>query len=297
MRLLLTGGTGFIGSHLIHRLTELGHAVSVIVRPDSNLAPLQGTLSYLAVYPYDGSIESLITAAKEARPDVVLHLASLFITEHTSAQISPLVASNILFGTQLAEAMRQTGLTRLVNTGTSWQHYRDADYNPVCLYAATKEALETLLRYYVEAEGLSVVNLHLFDTYGPGDHRPKLINLLRRLVGSDQALAMSAGDQRIDLVYIDDVVSAFVTAIERLDSNVGDQWERFGVSSRQPLSLREVVAAFEAACGRPLPILWGERSYRRREVMTPWTRDAWLPGWEPEVSFSEGLRRTLADHV
>ena len=69
------------------------------------------------------------------------------------------MSSNITFGTQLVEAMVANGCYQFVNTGTSWQHYENDEYNPVNLYAATKQAFEDILRYYVETSALRVITL------------------------------------------------------------------------------------------------------------------------------------------
>ncbi|HEY6099686.1 MAG TPA: hypothetical protein VIW03_09665, partial [Anaeromyxobacter sp.] len=69
--------------------------------------------------------------------------------------------------------------------------------------------------------------------------------------------------------------------------------ERYAVSSGAPLPLRDLVGLYARVAGKPLPIEWGKRAYRRREVMVPWRRGTPLPGWAPAVSLEEGIRRTL----
>ena len=144
----------------------------------------------------------MINIVNEANPEIVFHLASLFLAQHTLEDIERLVQSNLLFGVQIAEAITLQGVTKLINTGTSWQHYENEDYNPVCLYAATKQAFEDMLKFYVEASKLKVITLKLFDTYGPDDSRPKLFTLLRKVAQEQTELAMSPGEQLIDLVYM-----------------------------------------------------------------------------------------------
>jgi nucleoside-diphosphate-sugar epimerase len=230
---------------------------------------------------------------RETRPSVVFHLASLFLAQHEVADVTPLLTSNVLFGTQLAEAMAANGVTRLVNTGTSWQHYENADYDPVCLYAATKQAFEDILAHYVSVCGLRAVTLKLFDTYGPDDPRPKLFTLLRKVAESQQPLAMSPGDQMIDLVYIDDVVDAFLAAAGRLEGGSVANHERYAVSSGRPIRLRDLVALYGRVAGVPMPIEWGKRPYRPREVMTTWDRGNPPPGWAPKVGLEDGIARML----
>jgi len=293
---LVTGATGFVGSHLVRRLVRDGWRVHVIVRPTSSLAHLNESTVDITVHRHDGTTEGMLAIIQKAQPEIVFHLASLFISEHQPKDVAPLIQSNLLFGTQLLEAMKQSGITCLVNTGTSWQHYHGETYNPVNLYAATKQAFDDMLRFYLETSELRVVTLKLFDTYGPDDSRPKLIPLLMKMARSGETLAMSAGEQLIDLVYIDDVVDAYVLAGLALFKEKENIREEYVVSSGRPLSLQELVRVYEAATGERLSIQWGGRAYRAREVMIPWQFGSLLPGWSPKISFDQGLRKIFKMH-
>ena len=196
----------------------------------------------ITVHAYEGTVQSLAAAARATGGGVVFHLASLFLAAHTPQDVEPLFAGNILFGTHLVEAMVAGQAFRMVTTGTYWQHYGNADYSPVCLYAATKQAFETVLRYYCEATPLKVVNLVLYDAYGPGDERPKLFRFLRSAAEQQRPCEMSPGDQLLDLVYIDDVVDAYLCAAERCLGPAAEPWEEYAVSSGAPIKLREVCA-------------------------------------------------------
>ena len=289
-RALVTGATGFVGSHLVRRLVHDGWDTYVIARRTSK-SFFQADGPNLKIEVHDGSSEQVVRMVGEAKPTVVFHLASLFLAEHGPGDVEGLINSNVLFGTQLVEAMAVSGCRHLINAGTSWQHYGDAVYDPVNLYAATKQAFEDILMYYVKAYGMRAITLSLFDTYGPNDTRPKLMTLLWKSALSREPLAMSPGDQFVDLVYIDDVIDAFILAADL----VGKQSEghsRYGVSSGAPMRLRDLVATFEKVSGLNVHITWGAKPYRRREVMRPWSTYQLVPGWKPKVLFEQGVRLT-----
>ena len=293
MRILITGATGFVGGHLVKRLLLDKHEIHVLTRPSTDLSKFGGELDQVSSHPHYGSTEDMVSLVHDALPDAVIHLASLFLGEHKPDDVDLLVNSNILLSTQLAEAMAVNGVQKLINVGTSWQHFDDEDYNPVNLYAATKQAFRDLLRYYAEVNQIRIINLELFDTFGPNDQRGKLFSLLEKLRNGGDRIGMSPGAQRLDPVYVDDVVEAFVIALERLRTESVQAEETYSVCSGDPVELRELVKIYEAVTGAVLDIEWGGRPYRTREVMEPWSRGAVLPSWSAKVSLQDGIRRIL----
>jgi nucleoside-diphosphate-sugar epimerase len=286
---LVTGGTGFVGSNLVRRLVAIGWEVHAIVRPDSDLKVLDSCIDKISLHAHDGSTENLVTIMSAAKPEVVFHLASLFLSAHTPKDVAQLITSNILFSSQLLEAMKESGVTSLVNTGTSWQHYENKDYSPVNLYAATKQSFEAILEYYVETASLKAVTLKLFDTYGPDDPRPKLFHLMEKTAASQSTLAMSPGEQLIDLVYIDDVIDAYLLAGDHVLSDSYTGHSKFAVSSGKPIKLKQLVQKYSEVTGKVISVEWGARPYRSREVMATWYKGELLPGWHPKVKLKAGI--------
>ena len=252
MRIAITGSTGFVGSHLCPMLEAKGLEVTRIGRM---------------------TIPEMVKALKASQSQIVVHLATLFVSDHKGTDIQPLVNANLLYGTQLLEAMAQVGVTRLINVGTSWQCPR-----PFNLYAATKQAFESIVGYYIEAHGLNVVTLMLGDTYGPDDKRRKLLTVLREANGD--RMPFLPANHKIDLTHVDDVCRAIIAATDLRSG-------RWSVSSG-PTELGTVVSEFERASGKKLNIGWGERKYRSREAKEPRIGEV-LPGWVPRVTLREGM--------
>jgi nucleoside-diphosphate-sugar epimerase len=284
-RALVTGATGFIGRNLIRHLHGAGWNVAVLSRG-------QGAAAAEKSYLYAGATADVMRAVEDFKPDTVFHLASLFLAQHTPEQVEPLIASNVLLGTQLLEAMRAAGVHSLVNAGTGWQNYDGDEYLPVNLYAATKQAFEDILLYYVETAGIRAVNLKLFDSYGPGDTRRKLLRLLLDCLRTGEPLGMSAGDQVLDLAHVDDICRAFLRASELAADTTQSGSAVYGVSGDQRRTLRAVVDTLERVAGRTLPIVWGARPYRDREVMLPWSGPP-VPGWQPAIALEDGLHAVI----
>jgi nucleoside-diphosphate-sugar epimerase len=287
---LVTGGTGFVGSTLVRRLVRDGWKVHLMVRANSGTVLIKDVLDRVTLHEHDEKTECMLGILAETLPDVVFHLASLFLSEHASTDVSRLVQSNVLFGVQLAEAMTAHGVSALINTGTHWQHYENKPYSPVNLYASTKQAFEDILQYYVESRALRVITLKLFDTYGPNDPRPKLFSLLERIAREGNCLDMSLGEQMIDLVHVEDAVQAYVVAADRLLLGKVQGHERYAVSSQSPLKLKDLVEMYSTVTGIKPSIQWGGRPYRLREIMQTVSCLPVLPGWTSQKSLLAGLQ-------
>ena len=283
MNIIITGGTGFIGRNLINKI-RLSHNVFLLLHKSTcaEYADLP------AVNIGDG-IDSLSSFMSENRIDGIVHLASLYLTTHKSYQVKGLIDSNVYLGTEILEAATSAHVKWFLNVGTIWQNYKTIvdEYNPVNLYAATKQAFIDVAKYYVDAYGIRFCTLKLCDTYGPCDTRNKIINLFRTYAESGELLKMSPGNQKLDLLYISDVVSGFENLIGMLSSDEHILSE-YVLSSGRLLTIREIATIFETVTKSKLNIEWGGRPYRDREVMTPWQGNV-LSNWQPLVNLEEGI--------
>ena len=159
MKILITGVTGFIGSNLARRLILDNKKVEAIIRPKSDISILSDIKDKLKFHIHDGTSENMFQILKISKPDIVCHLAAISSHNHNLEDIEPMFKSNILFGTQLIESMVKNNVYNFINTGTYWQHYESMEYNPSCLYAATKKAFEDIVKYYNEADRLKIITL------------------------------------------------------------------------------------------------------------------------------------------
>jgi nucleoside-diphosphate-sugar epimerase len=287
-RALVSGSGGFIGRRLVRDLVDRGWTVHVIVRSSS----ARTTGDEPVVVHVDDGVTPLHSVVAASAPDVCFHLAGRFAGNHVDDDVIPLVIDNVLFGTRLADALASRGDCLMVNAGSFWQNAGGGAYHPVELYAATKQALQDVLQYYVEAGQLKVVTLKFFETFGPNDVRPKLVNLLLKAAATGEPIQLSPGDQYVDLVHVDDASNACLVAAT-LGAPSGSPLS-FAVSSGSPIRVKDLVARLSDVIGRDVPVVWGERGYRWREMMEPWDVAPRLPQWSPRVSLDEGLRSMWA---
>ncbi|WP_120806410.1 NAD(P)-dependent oxidoreductase [Yersinia sp. IP36721] len=289
MKVLITGVSGFIGSNVARYLKEKGFEVFGLMRREINEEEKSKKLSGIQLEVFNDN--NLCSLVKNINPDVVIHIASLTSASHNYELIDDLLRSNIEFPTKLLEAMELSGVRRFINTGTTWQNYGSAEYEPVNLYAATKQAFEDIIKYYVCAKKFCSISLRLFDSYGPNDPRMKLIPLLDRLAETNESLDMSEGIQEIELVHIHDICRAYEAAIGQIKNEQQGSSKIYCVSAKRKMSLRSLVELYEKVNNVALNINWGARPLREREVMKICTNLTTIPGWYPIVSLEDGLNR------
>lgn len=288
---IITGATGYIGSHVLKHLLSKGWEIHIIADPRFGYDNIKEVLSQIDVFEYVGNINDLCSYFRRVQADVVFHLAAAVITNYKPEQVHVLIQSNILFGTEVLEAMKSSNTRFIVSTGSYWQNYNSDDYNPVDLYAATKEAYEKIVQYYVDAFGIRHINLRLFDVYGEDDKRPKLWNTLKAIAGTEKRLAVSPGEQRLDLIHISDVCTAYETAYYALKENETITDETYGVRTGITYSLRDAIGLLERSIGKKILVDFGAKPYKEREVMKPCDRYHYLPNWKAAVTLEEGFRR------
>ena len=269
MRIAVTGASGFIGSRLLKKLEKSGDAAMAL--------------------SHELSLKELCGKLEEFRPEVLVHLASVFIAEHKPEDLDVLVDSNIRFGVRVLEACRLSNISRIVITGSSWQHYEDRSEVAVNLYGALKNGLEAIARYYADANDMSIAFLKLYDSYGAGDTRPKLIPHLVKLSRNGGNLDLSPVEQVVDFTHVQNTLDAIVLACAWTETHKG-KFQDFRVSGREPMKLKQLVDLIERTSGRSIGIHWGARPYRAREVMKPWDKTPELPGYEPRISLAQGLK-------
>jgi len=285
MKLLITGGTGFIGTHLVKALCAK-HQVYILIPPKLECSIPEG----VEVIEFYDTIPELHAYLMEKHIEGIVHLAAMFVAQHQPEQIKDILLSNVFLGTAILEAVQGTDVKWFLNTGTYWQHFNSdsSDYCPSSLYAASKQAFIDMAAFYTQTSDLQFVTLKLSDSFGDGDTRRKLFTVLKEAVVTGEQLQMSPGDQSLEILHIQDIVSGFMHLIEMLNEKKCSRND-YILAAKQRFTLKEVVSVFEKVSGTKFNIVWGGRPYRNREIMCPWNKGIVLPGWEAQLSLEEGI--------
>lgn len=294
MNILVTGATGYIGREFV----KVNHKVLnivVLVRESSDVSDLELLNCKIIKFKDFGDIDYIF---EEIEICGIVHFASTVIVEHRRNDINTLIDSNIKYGTYLLELCRKHDVKWFINTGTFWQNYQNEKYNPVNLYAATKEAFQNIARYYTETSNLIFTTIKLNDTFGPNDTRNKIFNLWSKIGRTGEILDMSLGEQIIDISYIEDVLNAYTILIAYLNSSKKKQFrnEEFIVTNNEKITLNDLSKVFEEVANIKLNINWSGRKYRNREVINPYNKGKIIPGWRQKYTLKEAIFKTIGDN-
>lgn len=296
--ILVTGASGFVGSHLVRRLAGTGADVHVFLRSSSDARRLGGISGPLNRHTADLTDPASVRAAvHRVRPRTIFHCASW--GGHPGQTDEAAIFGANLAGTfHLLSACAEAGFDRFVHTGSSSEYGMKTspmaegdEPAPVDAYGASKAGATLWCRAFAASRKLPVVTLRLFSPYGPWDDPVRLIPAAARafLEGRSPQLASPSGAR--DFVYIDDVVDACLLAAV-VPSAAG---EIINVGSGRQATAGEVVDILSRLIpGAPLPA-WGAIPPRPGPAV--WVADTGkarrILGWMPKVPLEVGLRRTV----
>jgi len=305
-RVLVTGGGGFIGSHLAERLVTLGAATRVLVRYTSSGAAgwLDRSMvrNEIEVIAGDISDRDVVRRAVD-RTDVVFHLAALIGIPYSYHAPSSYVQTNVAGTLNVLQAALDANVSRVVHTSTS-EVYGTALRTPIgedhplqtqSPYSATKAGADLLAFAFQRSFGLPVVTLRPFNTYGPRQSMRAVIPTIITQALTRPAVRLGDLDPSRDFTYVLDTVEAFVLA----GSVDGLPPDPMNVGSGKEISVRDLAALIVSMIGTNVPTELDDSRVRpeRSEVdrlCADATRARTLLGWTPRHSLRDGLAATIA---
>jgi NAD dependent epimerase/dehydratase len=304
---LVTGAGGFIGSHLVERLVELGARVRALARYNSRndwglLELLPPSIKNEIEVVLGDLTDPYSTSRLVQGQEIIFHLAALIAIPYSYIAPAYYVATNCGGTLNLLEAARHHGVERFIHTSTS-ETYGSAQYTPIdeahplrgqSPYAASKIGADKLAESYYLSFGVPVVTLRPFNTFGPRQSARAIIPTIISQGLSGDVIRLGLLTPIRDLNFVSDTVEGFIKAAE-CPQAIGDL---FNIGSGRAITIGDLAHKIVDLLGGNKEIVAAEERVRPdasevMELLCNYGKAHEVLGWEPRVSLEEGLSRTV----
>jgi len=308
-RVLVTGGGGFIGSHLVQRLVGMKTKVSAFLRynsrSDEGLLKLFPSQTRSQIKVIFGDLQELETVEKAMKEiDVVFHLGALVGIPYSYLHPREVFEVNTGGTLNILTAAKEEGVERIVHTSTS-EVYGTARYIPIdekhplqaqSPYSASKIAADKMAESFYRSYGLPVATIRPFNAYGPRQSARAVIPTIITQALTKDEISLGVVSPTRDFTFVSDTVDGFIKVAESPNA-LG---EVINVGSGYEISIGELAQKIISLVGKKdVEIKSEEKRFRptKSEVERLWadnTKARELIGWQPQVTLEEGLKRTIA---
>ncbi|MCI1477128.1 MAG: NAD(P)-dependent oxidoreductase [Clostridium beijerinckii] len=299
-KVLVTGGTGFIGSNLVKRLLNDNVEVYVLIRPNSTsgmrrLESLSG-IKFIQSTPKELKSNKLLP-----KFDVCFNLAAYGV-KYEEQNMDEMINGNVNFLIDIIDFVCENKTNLLIHTGSCFEYgvnegeklTEESRLEPQSIYASTKLSGTIIGTTYAKLKNVNMITVRPFGVYGPGEAEYRLLPQLIEAAIKKKELRMTPGEQVRDYLYIDDLVDAYLKL-----SNSGKikPYDIYNICSAQPILIKEFVEVFCSVykCRKDIFKL-GEIPYRENEVMHFIGDNSKIKEqtyWEPRISLEEGIKLSI----
>ncbi len=285
--ILLSGATGFLGSHLLENFIKNGHKVIALVRSNSDLWRIKEFLPECRIYEIDKIPINKIF--QESKIDLVVHTACSY--GRSGESLSSIIESNLNFGIQILETAVAHNVKTFINTDT----LLPKDVNA---YSLSKAQFADWLKF--SSKDIQVINMRMEHMYGPKDDKNKFIPwLINKMISDKDAIELTSGVQKRNFIYIEDILLAYNLVIQ--ESNNLKNYNDFDVASNHLIEVRyfvrEIAKEIETRKGMDIQdrLNFGAKEYRENDIMQPEFDNEAIRelGWKPSVDYRQGINYTL----
>jgi nucleoside-diphosphate-sugar epimerase len=301
-RVLVTGASGFIGSHLTRRLIADGAEVHALTSTVSSVYPTRLLEVRDRITLHEGSLAdrgALNIVAAEVKPSYVFHLGAYTHVGKSWQRVDECIQVNIQGTVNLLMALEPVGFTRFVNTGTSEIYgdvpvpYReDAGVHPISPYAVSKHSAEEYCRLFTDARSWPVVRVRPFNAYGPMQSPDRVIPEIITRALQGQPLKMTLATQTREFNFVEDLAAGMV----RVAVTPGIDGELFNLGCGREVSMRDLATLILDIMGNPIEAEFGALPERPIEIPRMYadaTKAEQRLGWRTATSLEDGLARTI----
>ena len=272
--ILITGGTGFIGSNLLKNLYPKNQIFLILRKNSKNIKQIKDYKKIKIIFYKE--FDELNKKLKRINIDVVIHCATHYVKNHTYKDVLELNKSNILFGNIILENIKIMKTKKFINFSTVWEDYNSIKDNNCNLYSAYKKSFSTMIKFYSKIlPGVNFFNIMISDTFGENDNRPKIINVLKKNYKSNKITKIISKNLFINLLNIDDIVSA-----TNLIINKNIEAGKYLVKNQLNYKMIDLINTFNKNADKKLKVKWLS-NIKLKEKIFPYKK---LKNWKPKKS-------------
>lgn len=295
--ILLTGATGFLGSHLLESLLKEGYNVIILKRSFSDTWRIKHLLHKVILY--DINIIPLDTIFKEHRVDVVMHTATTYRKKGNDN--AAIIESNLLLPVKLIDLSISHNTKTFINTD-SFFNSENINYQYLGCYSLSKKQLVEWLKLL--SDKIQILNLKLEHLYGPKDSANKFVMwLINECINNPPELKLTKGEQKRDFIYVSDAVSAFLLTLKKRKEL--SNYSEFEVGTGKGTTIRDfainVKKSVSAATGKGINTIFnfGAIPYSAGEIMESKADNSALKqlGWKYNILLNDGIEKTVKERL
>lgn len=284
-KILITGATGFLGSHLLPTLIKKGYDIIVLKRSFSNIWRIQDL--FYQIKSYDIDKVSIKKIFDENEIGGIIHLATDYGRKNNN-DIIQMSKANIELPGKLLDLGCKYGSIFFINTHTFW----NSKYS---LYSAMKNSFIEIAKYFSANFKVKFINMKLEHIYGENDDNSKFIPFAIKNILEGKEIRLTKGEQKRDFVYVKDVVNAYIKVLNNLEK-INDKFIEFEIGTGSSISLHEFVREIEQEINKKANIKWGEIPYKKNEIFDSKAdikKAKKYLEWSPKYDISDGLKKTI----
>ena len=288
LKVVVTGGNGFLGYNLIIALLKNNFEVIVIEKNNNYLNRLFPILSQIKLYHHDEN--KWIKIFEEHFIHSIIHCATNYGKNNI---FSDIIESNILFPIKLCELGLKHGIKSFINTDTFFNSDNNSNYTYLESYTTSKKQVCEWLK--LKSNASQIINMKLEHIYGPNDNIDKFVPMMiNRLLSNEFSIDLTAGEQKRDFIFIDDVISAYIFVLKNL-SKFNKEYNDLNVGTTNAVSIREFLEKAKEITGSKSILNFGKLPYRDNEIMYSAAKQTLLQenGWKSLFNIEEGLIKTI----